>query len=584
MTSRQSPGSRPRRGRSAGSRQGMRPSRGVTARAGASGALSVGSGIGLLATSGWLITRASERPPVLELCVAIGLVQAFALGRGVFRYLQRLSVHDASLEMLGRLRLRLFDALEPLVPGGPKVAAGASGAGGGSGAWLNGFVADSDAVAQGFARRSTVAVHVGASILLGGALAYVLEPDAGLVLVAGALVLVAAALATGLAGREAAEREADARARLAGAVMETVRAARELSTYGRADLLERRLGEVGRSAAEAARRRSVVLAAGRALVTLVSGGTLVVVVLTGLCAERAGRISGVTLSALAFAALAVLDHCSTLPSALADAHAASAARRRISALEQLEPPVVEPGPSRAARLPGGGPIGARLDRVEVGYGEEPEPLLGGLTLEVAPGRRVGLVGPSGSGKTTAVHALLHFLECRRGQASVGGVDVRELDRGEIARHVGWLAEDVHVFAATVRDNLRLGRRDATDADCTRVLARVGLSSWLDSLPEGLGTVVGSGGRQLSAGERQRLAMARLLLVGCRVLLLDEPTAHLERASSDALLGELIEAAGPRSVLVVSHEPGIGRLVDDVVTLGGGPAPSAPSGPSPLGAA
>jgi ABC-type transport system involved in cytochrome bd biosynthesis fused ATPase/permease subunit len=153
--------------------------------------------------------------------------------------------------------------------------------------------------------------------------------------------------------------------------------------------------------------------------------------------------------------------------------------------------------------------------------------------------------------------------------SVGGVGVDRMSRKGLARHVGWTAETTHVFAASLADNLRVADPGADDAALIEAIRRAGLAAWLTSLPDRLATVLGAGGRQMSAGERQRLGLARALLAGGEVLALDEPTAHIDPASSADVLAELVGAAGERAVLVVSHEPDLGRLVDEIVTLDAG---------------
>ncbi len=141
-----------------------------------------------------------------------------------------------------------------------------------------------------------------------------------------------------------------------------------------------------------------------------------------------------------------------------------------------------------------------------------------------------------------------------------------MTRSGLARHLAWLAEETHLFAATLGDNLRLARPEASDVDCIAALDRVGLGAWYRSLPEGLGTGLGAGGRAVSAGERQRLGMARAVLSGASLLLLDEPTSHLDPWSSRQVLAELLGAAGSRTIVVVSHEPGLAGQVHEIVTL------------------
>lgn len=518
------------------------------------GALSCACGVGLLATSGWLITRAATRPPVFVLSVAVGAVQAFALGRGLFRYLQRLGVHDISLEVLGALRLRLYDDVEPLVPGGLP--------GHGRGGLLNAFVADTEAVSTGLAQAATASVDVAASVVLGVVVAVLLSPPLAAVLAFGSLtVLVLALLATRLASSVLARR-ADRRAELAAAVVEAMGSARELAAYGRSDLVEGRLHSVHRRALSDAVRLGLASGFARAVSTWGSGATVVAVVAVGLGVQRTEHLSGVVLAVVVFATLAVTDQLSALPVALADVGVGGAAARRLADLAGRPAPAFEPAPGR--ELPPG-PLSASLHEAVVA-GSDGTAVLRGVSLKVTEGRRLALVGRSGAGKTSALYALLHFVECRSGRASVGGVDVRDVGRTTLAHRVGWMAEETHVFAATVADNLRIARPEAMPAECAEVLRRVGLGGWLASLPQGLDTVLGAGGQPASAGERQRLGMARVLLAGGDLVLLDEPTSHVDATSAGALLSELLAVAAGRSVVVVSHEPDIGRLVDDVVIL------------------
>jgi thiol reductant ABC exporter CydC subunit len=539
-----------------------------------SGTLAAGCAIGLLGTSGWLITRASLRPPVLSLSIAIGAVQAFAIGRGVTRYLERLAVHDVSLSALGRLRLLLYDTLEPLVPGalGP----------GRSGSVLSAFVNDCETVVDALAKVLGAGIDFVSSVLLGMLLAFFLDPTASAVLTAGALVVALAGVGSARLGRHAAATEIEVRGELAESVVETVRNAPELVVYGRADLVTGQLEQVRTRSHTAGARRALATGFGRAAVTGCSAATLVGVVVSGLGAHDAHRLSGVLLAVLIFETLAVLDAANGLPVALAGLVAGDAAVARLRALTRLEPLVHDlvesghgtcapgvPGPSAAAapamqlERPAAAMENARV------LGSDGAALLEGVTFRAMPNQRLALVGRNGAGKTSAIYTLLHFLECSSGRATLGGEDVRSLSRAQLAHRVGWLPEETHVFTATLRANLLLARPAADDDECVGILRRVGLGSWLDSLPEGLATPMGTGGRAMSAGERQRLGMARALLARGEVLLLDEPTVHLDATSAAKLLPELLDAAERRAVIVTSHDTGLRSQVDQVVDLDAG---------------
>jgi thiol reductant ABC exporter CydC subunit len=535
------------------------------------GALASGCAIGLLATSGWLITRASLRPPVLSLSIAIGAVQAFALGRGTTRYLERLAVHDVSLSALSRLRLVLYDTLEPLVPGalGP----------GHSGRILSAFVNDSETVVEALAKVLTASIDVVSSLLLGVLLALFLDPTASAVLAVGALVLVFAGAGSARLGRRAATTEAEVRAELADSVVETVRSAPELVVYGRDDLVAAQLERVRATSGSAGARRALTTGLGRAAVMTCGAATLIAVIVSGLAAHDAHRLSGVLLAVLVFDTLAVLDAANGLPLALAGLVAGNTAAGRLKALTRLEPLVHEPG-GNGPDAPAPDTVGhcapvmgmerpvVALENARV-LGRDGVVVLDDVTFGTMPQRKLALVGHNGAGKTSAIYTLLHFLECSSGRATLDGNDVSSLTRARLAHRVGWLPEETHVFATTLRANLLLARPTADDDSCTEALRRVGLGVWLDSLPDELATRIGTGGRAMSAGERQRLGMARALLAGGDVLLLDEPTAHLDAASAARLLPRLLFAAEHHTVIVTGHDRDLFSQVNDVVTLDAG---------------
>jgi ATP-binding cassette subfamily C protein CydCD len=194
------------------------------------------------------------------------------------------------------------------------------------------------------------------------------------------------------------------------------------------------------------------------------------------------------------------------------------------------------------------------------------PALDGFDLDLGPGRRVAVVGPSGSGKTTLAQVLLRFLDAEAGTYTLAGTEASSLDGDAVRRLVGLCAQDAHIFDSSLRENLRLARPGAGDADLRDALARARLLDWVDSLPEGLDTLVGEHGARMSGGQRQRLALARALLADFPVLVLDEPAEHLDLPTADALTMDLLGATEGRTTVLITHRLAGLEAVDELIVL------------------
>ncbi|MFE6158994.1 thiol reductant ABC exporter subunit CydD [Streptomyces sp. NPDC056486] len=523
------------------------------------GALAIGSSVGLMATSGWLISRASEEPPVMYLMIAVTATRAFGMGRAVFRYAERLVSHDAVLRMLADTRVAVFRRLERLAPAGLRKTR--------RGDLLSRLVADVDALQDYWLRwllPASAAAAVGAGAV--GFTAWLL-PEAGAVLAVGLLIAgVGVPLLSGAVARRAERKLAPARGVLATRVADLLTGTAELTVAG---ALTRRTAKAKEADAELTRiasRTATATALGDGLGALVSGLTVAAAALVGVQALHDGRLNGVALAVVVLTPLAAFEAVLGLPLAVQYRQRVRKSAERV--YEVLDAPEPVPEPAVPAQRPQT-PFPLRLEGLHARYEGQDRDALAGVGLTLERGRRIAVVGTSGSGKTTLAQVLLRFLGASEGTYSLGGTDAATLDGDTVRELVGLCAQDAHIFDSSVRENLLIARKGASDDELRGALERARLREWTDSLPEGLDTPVGEHGARLSGGQRQRIALARALLADFPVLVLDEPAEHLDLPTADALTDDLLAATEGRTTLLITHRLAGLDAVDEVIVLDAG---------------
>ena len=463
------------------------------------GVLSLVSALALAGVSAWLITRAWQMPPVLDLTVAVVAVRALAISRGVLGYCQRLASHDTALRAAADTRERLYRRLADA----PAEAAMRLHSG-----ELVARIGNSvDELADVLVRAVLpIAVAVVLSVVAVAAIA-VISPAAAVVL--GICLLIAGVAAPWLAARAAAAAEGVAAEHHSGrdlAVMLALEHAPELRVSGRLDEViaesEHRHRDWGRATDRAAAPAAVAAAAPTAAVGISVLGAIVAAI------GIVDSVAPTTAAILMLLPLSAFEATSALPAA-----AVQLTRSRIAAMRLRD--LTEPDSDMRMRPPV-------------------------TPVELEDGARLAVTGPSGAGKTTLLMSM-----------------------AENPSKAAFFAEDAHLFATTVRDNLLVARGDATDEELRNVLRRVGLGSWLDALPDGLSTILVGGAAAVSAGQRRRLLLARALISRVPTVLLDEPTEHLDAADGNQLLTELLTPGAlfpaDRTVVVATH-----HLPDELV--------------------
>jgi thiol reductant ABC exporter CydC subunit len=520
------------------------------------GAVGCGCGVALLATAGFLLARASQHPNIVAISIAVVLVRALSVGRGLLRYLERLFSHDVAFRVLADVRVAIYRRLERLAPAGLAAFR--------SGDMLTRLISDVDATQDLFIRG--IAPPLTAALVGAGAttaVLLILAPAAG-VLAAGLLAAgVLVPVVTAVSARRAARLAAPARGELGAAVTDLLSGAAELHAFGAVETGLDRARAADADLTRLARRSASASGLGTGLSAAAAGLTLWGVLLLGVAATGSGSLGRVPLAVITLTALAAFEAVTALPAAAIQlGHARVAAGRIADVLDAPDPVRFPEQPFPPPQRP----VEISIQGGTVRYSADEPPAVLDIDLDLGPGRRVALVGATGAGKSTLAAVLFRFVDLTSGAARLNGRDLAGYDPDDVRTVISGCAQDPHIFDATIRDNLRLARPQASDAELARAAGDARLLDWIASLPLGWDTPVGAHGAELSGGQRQRLALARALLANPALLILDEPTAHLDPANRRALTADLLAATAGRATLLITHELDGLDQVDEIVVL------------------
>ncbi|WP_405149584.1 thiol reductant ABC exporter subunit CydC [Nocardia salmonicida] len=536
------------------------------------GVAALGSGLGLAALAAWLIARAWQMPPVLDLSVAVVAVRALGISRGVCRYLERLATHDVALRAMTTARTSVYRTLAQSDVWW----------------WRDRSRADLPSGSGRVARRGDVLVRIGADIDdLGAVVVRVLVPVAvavvlslaavGLIATISPLAAVILAVALGVSGilapwmSSVAAREAERavrvdRAEFTAEGLTVLDHAAELRVAGRLDAALAVADTASRRAViaeDSAASRSAWAAAATPLSIGVSafGALLVGIAAYGPTGGLPGGMTPMALTILVLVPLSAFEAVGALPAAATTLTTSRAALHRLRGISAGTRGTVgaDSGGSERREWAAVEAASADVDRESLGIRERARsvvvdegPVATARRIPMPTGSRVVVVGPSGAGKTTLLMAWAGLFDTPRDG-------------------VTFFAEDAHLFGTSLLENLRVARGDLTLDDAESAMRTVGLGPWLDSLPDGLHTSLTAGAAAVSGGQRRRILLARALIAPAHTLLLDEPTEHLAAAEGDQLLRELLDVdsglVGPdRTVVVVTHQLPRGHGADTVVTV------------------
>ena len=518
------------------------------------GILTIGSNIALMGTSAWLISSAALHPSIADLQLAIVGVRFFGIARGIFRYLERLVSHNVTFRLLARFRVWFYQHLEPLAPALIMQYR--------SGDLLSRVVADVETLGDFYVR--VVAPPLVAIFVSLGTAAFLAQYHISLGLM---ILALFACLGLGLpslthlasrnTGRELIER----RTFLNTQLVDTIQGLADLVAYGRVTDQLNKIKVTGCAYSQIQRQISRRAGFITSLSMLVTNLGMWLVFVAAIPLVHENLIPGVMLAVLCLVTLAAFESVSPLPLAASLLSSTSEAARRLFTTLDTPPTVIDPPQA----LPAPSNVSLVIRDLHFRYAPDDPPALSGIDLNLPEGGNLAIVGPSGAGKSTLVNLLLRFYDYHDGQIMVGGHDLRHYAQDDIRRQISLVSQNTYFFNATICENLRLARPDATDDELVRAAKQAHIHEFISTLPKGYETFIGEKGLRLSGGERQRLAIARALLKSAPLLILDEPTANLDAITERQVLETLFGLMERRSTLLITHRlVGLERFAQIIV--------------------
>ena len=487
--------------------------------------------VALMGVSAWLISRAAQQPSWQDLAIAAIGVRVFGISRGVFRYIERLVGHDVALSMQSALRVKTYQALARTTLLGRK-----------QGDLLVRVVADVGAIEDIVVR--IVQPFLAASLVVAGVCLILarFSLTASLVILASAVIggLIVPWLTSRVSLRTD-EQAVPLRGELGVVVHNLSRNAVDLTAYGAENRALTRMGEVDLALRKTEQRAAWAQGIGAGLQTVAAGIGFIGGLAIGAVAVANGTLGDCMLAVLVLTPLSLHEVFSTFAQAAQTWTRARVALGRVNAI--LDAPPVGHGDVEVR--PADEVPTLHLEDLTIGWPGHP-PVASGLDLDLIPGQAVGVMGPSGVGKTTLAATIMGLIPPVSGELETTG-------------RIGYLAQDTHIFTTTIAENVRIGNKDATDDEVRQALAEAGLDMDLDR-------ETGEMGVGLSGGEARRLALSRLFVGDYRLLILDEPTEHLDRDTADALMDEVFDGVARRPVVVISHDESVAARCDRVLLM------------------
>lgn len=546
--------------------QEMKPYRGRILLALLLSALTITSHIGLMATAAYLLARAALHPSVMELMIAIVGVRFFGISRAVFRYFERYVSHDVTFRILSRIRVRIYETIEPLAPARLTYFK--------SGDLLSRIVGDVE-IQQNLFLRVLAPPFTALLVLISFGLFLAPFDQRFSFLLAGFFLLGGIALPFGIKrlSHGAGKQKVIEKAQLQIQILDMIQGLTELLSFGQEQVSLERFRKTQKRYSLAEKRYIWLSGLSGALLGIVSNLGMWLVLVLGIILVNQGQLSGVNLGMLALGFLSSFEAIQSLPNALQNLEENKAAAERLWELNELEPvipAVIEKQTNNGLSIEASEHNSSlEFNHLNFRYVQSEEYVLKDISLQLYRRGKVGIVGPSGAGKSSLVNLLLRFWDYKEGEIRVEGRELKSLPLDEARQLFGVVAQKTHLFNASVKDNLLLANPHAGDEELFEACRKAKIHDFILSLPEGYESMIGEEGFKLSGGQRQRLAIARVILKNAPILILDEATTGLDPVTERDVMQEIMELFKERPVLVISHHLPIVQNLDEILVINKG---------------
>lgn len=531
-------------------------------------ALTVTSHIGLMATSSYLLARAALQPPIMDLMITIVGVRFFGISRAVLRYAERLVSHDVTFRVLGRIRVKIYEGIEPLVPAHLKELR--------SGDLLSRIVGDVE-VQQNLFLRILAPPLVAALILLGYGI-FLAQYNQGFAYILAACFLLAGLVLpffVRLLGRGMGELRVQAKAKLHTSVADSLLGMSEMLSFGQKGTIMQKVQEAQKELSQADRRAAKVTGFSNAFMGMISNLGMLAVLALGVILVQQAQLDGVLLGMLALGVLSSFEAVVPMPVAQQHLEENQASGKRLKSLLDAGQDELHKEEARVYRRLGAkespetqslvDPV-LEFAKVYFRYAPEDPWALENISFKIPQGKRIGIVGESGAGKSSIINLLVRFWEPELGEIRFQGINIQELHPDELRERIGVVSQRPHLFHATVKENLQLAKPDAMDEEIIKATRLAKIHDFILSLPQGYDTLIGEEGMKFSGGQQQRLALARVLLKDAPVLILDEATNGLDPILEQELMQEIMTLTEGKVLIVITHSLELTKNLDEILVL------------------